>query len=670
MINMWWSRVVERHAILIIVIVLAINWSLFVIPGLYNHPLPSFDDPLTRELRNELEVEKSSQLNSREKSQQMQHEIQALHLKLQQSYESQRNEMNAMQKQLQQIQVKLSDERSHAIRLQEDNSRLQQLMKSDQHVKHEVDQLRTERTQYEMRMSANQKSSEELLRKTQQLENRIKSMSDSRQKDETTYQMHIKDVSQELQKCETQRNVLVEELSHKTNKCNAIESENIQFIQRFKELEETKNSEIKVLIDEMSELNKQKLIAEKALSEAKQHEHQNGDQNSGKQELIKLNEEMISTKEELKNLKNALENQLRKNEELSEKYELANESIANFDQIKKECIESALKVSEQTNRQLETEKDKLKQQNESLNTELHNISTNNKDNVGELDSIKSSLRLVIPSLNTGSKDWISKLGTTLKEQLSHQSDESSNIERQRVGELESLLTLEKEKSSQLESKCTGFASTLSQTESILSELQNKVESQERDLKHREQEFGSELKTHSGENVKLRDEIKRLESSLVQFQEFKETFTEMEDKLKELQSKLSGEENEKKLLEHKYDEVCKKGQATKVASALREELNEFETERSELDRLKADLDELKTTLEKEKKISKDLNLQNVRLNSLVKIGHESLKMEEDRVRQLQSQLNLNNGSLSAPVNGSNETNANNSDTTPEAASAKK
>jgi len=100
------------------------------------------------------------------------------------------------------------------------------------------------------------------------------------------------------------------------------------------------------------------------------------------------------------------------------------------------------------------------------------------------------------------------------------------------------------------------------------------------------------------------------------------------------------------------------------------LNEFETERSELDRLKADLDELKTSLEKEKKISKDLNLQNVRLNSLVKIGHESLKMEEEKVKELQTQLKLNNGSLSAPVNGSNEINANISDTTPEAASAKK
>jgi hypothetical protein len=92
--------------------------------------------------------------------------------------------------------------------------------------------------------------------------------------------------------------------------------------------------------------------------------------------------------------------------------------------------------------------------------------------------------------------------------------------------------------------------------------------------------------------------------------------------------------------------------------LKQELDEFESERSELDKMKAELEELKTSLEKEKKISKDLNLQNVRLNSLVKIGHESLKMEEDRVRQLQSQLNLNNGALSAPVNGSSDTNANN------------
>ena len=94
-------------------------------------------------------------------------------------------------------------------------------------------------------------------------------------------------------------------------------------------------------------------------------------------------------------------------------------------------------------------------------------------------------------------------------------------------------------------------------ESILSELQNKIESQETNSKTREIEFEIEMKSRLDENNKLREEIKRLESSLVQFQEFKETIAEMEHKLKELQSKLSGEENEKKILEQKYDEVSKR-----------------------------------------------------------------------------------------------------------------
>jgi hypothetical protein len=90
--------------------------------------------------------------------------------------------------------------------------------------------------------------------------------------------------------------------------------------------------------------------------------------------------------------------------------------------------------------------------------------------------------------------------------------------------------------------------------------------------------------------------------------------------------------------------------------LREELNErtkeietFQSDKTEIDRIKAECEELRISLEKEKKVSKDLNLQNVRLNSLVKIGHESLKLEEDKVKQLEAQLNLNNGGLQSPNN---------------------
>ena len=119
----------------------------------------------TRELRNELEVEKSRQMNGREKSQQMQMEIQTLHMKLQQNFEAHRTEMNAIQNKLQQIQVKCTEERNHSIRVQEDNSRLQQLVKNEQHMKHEIEQLRNDRQQYELRIAASQKSNEEIASK-------------------------------------------------------------------------------------------------------------------------------------------------------------------------------------------------------------------------------------------------------------------------------------------------------------------------------------------------------------------------------------------------------------------------------------------------------------------------------------------------------------------------
>lgn len=42
---MWWSRIVEKHPLLIIITVVIINWSLFLITFL-SHSLPTFDDPL------------------------------------------------------------------------------------------------------------------------------------------------------------------------------------------------------------------------------------------------------------------------------------------------------------------------------------------------------------------------------------------------------------------------------------------------------------------------------------------------------------------------------------------------------------------------------------------------------------------------------------------------
>ena len=79
-----------------------------------------------------------------------------------------------------------------------------------------------------------------------------------------------------------------------------------------------------------------------------------------------------------------------------------------------------------------------------------------------------------------------------------------------------------------------------------------------------------------------------------------------------------------------------------------EVESFNKEKEDFGHVKAESEQLKQQLEKEKKIAKDLTTQNVKLNSLVKIGQDALKAEQDRVQELQAQLSLKNGSISSPT----------------------
>lgn len=83
-----------------------------------------------------------------------------------------------------------------------------------------------------------------------------------------------------------------------------------------------------------------------------------------------------------------------------------------------------------------------------------------------------------------------------------------------------------------------------------------------------------------------------------------------------------------------------------------ELKEAAEEKERLTLLKEQIDASSEQLEKEKKSVKEIQVQNVRLKSLVKIGEDSLKAEQERVRQLEEQLKLKNGS--AVVNQVNVT----------------
>ena len=69
-----------------------------------------------------------------------------------------------------------------------------------------------------------------------------------------------------------------------------------------------------------------------------------------------------------------------------------------------------------------------------------------------------------------------------------------------------------------------------------------------------------------ENRKLVEEKKTLERTIKELQSLRETFVDMEDKLKELQSKLQGEDAAKKDIANKFDEVRLCCDTAAVASA--------------------------------------------------------------------------------------------------------
>lgn len=80
-----------------------------------------------------------------------------------------------------------------------------------------------------------------------------------------------------------------------------------------------------------------------------------------------------------------------------------------------------------------------------------------------------------------------------------------------------------------------------------------------------------------------------------------------------------------------------------------ELEQVTEEKQRLVQLKEEMDATSEQLEKDKKSVKEVQVQNVRLKSLVKIGEDSLKAEQERVRQLEELLSVKNGSVANQVN---------------------
>lgn len=409
----------------------------------------------TRELRQELAQEKSKQQTSKEKVIQSQQEIQLLHAKLKQTFEQHQCEMKTMQTQIQQIQTKAGEERGTTIRLQEENSRLQQHLQqvqADQHLKHELEQLRNERKQFDATLTSLQKSKEDLVRQIQQYEGLLS----KKKSEEGVMQKRLSDLSQDLKQSEAKYHQLSDEFKALNNKYSTLERENLQLKKCYDDAEGLKDHEINQIRNQVNELSKEKIQFEEALLQCRLN-HTNGNLSSSEREKYdKLAEELQQSQLELDKQRSEVELQKQKNNELREKNWKTMEALNLAEKSKEESVNSALqdagkKFECRLKNELISFEDEKKKSEDSLRT----IQQQRDSLAQEREQLKRVITL-LPGSKIGEETLVTDFESALQNLLDQLKTASTNFTSD----------AENEQISKLESQVRHYQTVLAETVSI------------------------------------------------------------------------------------------------------------------------------------------------------------------------------------------------------------
>ncbi|KAG8188540.1 hypothetical protein JTE90_007152 [Oedothorax gibbosus] len=429
--------------------------------------------------------------------------------------------------------------------------------------------------------------------------------------------------------------------------------------------------EVKNLQSENERLTEQLVSTkERVAGDGQEILHQNGEMNGKAQDLksleekdillkekenvlVQLNEDLNKLKAKVTLLDEETEVQKKKNNELREKNWKAMDALKKVEENAEQKIQeiqtaSAKKLSQvqkdyedklraasvgQANGHSEQEAELAKrlsdyngelEKNKKLATELESCSAKQKEaelRLVQMDKGVQDLHNQIEEHQTRTRECLQRLHpeVSIDSSLSHEAWVEKFVK-----DVERLLATRE----------AHFKGLLSDTEAMLHKLQESADASEvkwmEKLTAKEEEYQKVLQ----ENIALSKEKKEYESTFQQIEQLKE----LQDKLKELQSTLESAENERSHTEQKYEEVNKNCINLRDQLANKEkELQELQKDDSTIEPLRLEIEDLKSKLEKEKKINKDFSSQMVRLHSLVKIGTDSLAVEEEKVKKLEKQL---------------------------------
>ncbi|RWS14010.1 ribosome-binding protein 1-like isoform X2 [Dinothrombium tinctorium] len=426
--------------------------------------------------------------------------------------------MKELRHELEQEKAKEKVERERDLQSLHTRYQQQQLIIQEQHrneikalqakLADELSRVQEEKSRLQQHERQRQLAIQQSQAQIQQLDEHLKSLANAKQKDEFSFQQKLNELSSQLQQVEASKASLVDELQQKCKECNSLESENISLKKNVEEALEEKQIELKHLNEKISQLNNERKALEETLI-AKDKlllEHKNCNNLDKEVEMKQLSQDLNKFKEELTNAKNEIETQRKKNDELREKNWEVIEALSNAEKQMNSKIESAVSIAEQNFAESLAKEIKARQK---LEETLQSTEEKQQQLINERILLVNSLSKFLPI----NDDNIHQSLQTLCEEL-HQHRVIANREK-----VDSMVSTDED------------ISMKSEFDKVVKEKNNIIE-------------------------KLIAEKKSLENKIEQIAGLQETIADMEQKLIELQKKLSGEESDRKNLEKQYDEVSK------------------------------------------------------------------------------------------------------------------
>ncbi|XP_046558020.1 ribosome-binding protein 1-like isoform X7 [Haliotis rubra] len=242
--------------------------------------------------------------------------------------------------------------------------------------------------------------------------------------------------------------------------------------------------------------------------------------------------------------------------------------------------------------------------------------------VSELEVIMSQYKSEVTVIKKSLAETENRLGEAeSKNQQVNESRAESNAVEEKCRQLQDRVGQLEENNSQYEKQVQEYRNVLALTEDKLSQLEQQAKTEESRWQDKITKTETDLQQSKKDVECLQEQVKKFRGS-----------TEMEVKVESLESQLKASEERCLMLQKESEEA-----QTKVVT-VQSQLEITKHSSDDLEALRRRIKELEDFFEAEKKKTKDLSTNIVKLNGIIKTGQDALKQEQGTVEKLSEQLN--------------------------------